>query len=125
MKMLRCVVVLMAMMTAVAGCAMTDTKAGDKLRTVTVADLEAAKAQADATNDPQASLCYSKVIDFVNARGVTTGDVRGVFSAFQTARSLRRGVDQGIPEDLHNACAPLVVDAHITLLKLGLIAGGL
>lgn len=114
------------MLIGLAGCStqLVQGEAKSKLAVVTMEDLDVAIASAQAENDPQAVTCYTEVKAWVNSHPSGTS-VKGVFSAFEAARLVRRRVDLGIPESLHNACAPLIVDANVTLVKLGLISSGL
>jgi predicted small secreted protein len=110
----------------VAGTGAAQNAAGSQLQKITGPDLDAAIAEATAGNDPQGVLCFTAVKTFLAAGGTTT-ELKGVFSDFEAARLLRRRIQMSTPEReaMHNACAPLVVDANVTLAKLGLIAGGL
>jgi hypothetical protein len=116
---------LLALFLAVtlAGCG---TLSGTKLAAVTEADADAAIAEATTGNDPQGVLCWTAVKTFI-ATGGTTVQLKGVFSDIEAARLLRRHIQMGTPagEAVHNACSPLVTDANVTLVKLGLVAGGL
>lgn len=94
--------------------------AGGKLKEVSAVDLDLAIAQAQAAGDTQAVLCYTEVKAFIGT-GIPQVEVKGVFSALETARIGRRAVDAGVPESLHIACSPLIVDARLTLIKLGLL----
>lgn len=107
----------------VAGSSPAQGAAEDQLEKVTKADLDSAIAEASAAGDDQAVKCFTLVQDFVG-KGAPAADIKGVFSAFEATRLLRRRVDTGVPEELHIACAPLILDARITLVKLGLIAAG-
>jgi hypothetical protein len=122
-------ILLIAALAAIAGCATVagtlpvQGAAENQLEKVTKVDLDSAIAQATAAGDDQAVKCFTLVQDFVG-KGAPAADIKGVFSAFEATRLLRKRVDTGVPEDLHIACAPLILDARVTLVKLGLIAAG-
>lgn len=86
----------------------------------TVADLQGAQALALADNDEVARLCYVELEKFVVSRGaVTVGEATlGAFSKFQRLRMTRRHIDQGVPEEINTRCAPLIVDAGKTLIRI-------
>lgn len=90
----------------------------------TVADLQAADADAVAHNDAIAHACYPVLAKFVQSLQGPTGTVAGAFSAFQAARDLRLGVQAGLPVDLRLGCSALVQDEVQLLIKLGLIGAG-
>lgn len=99
------------------------------LRNFTIADLQAASADAKAQTPPDvtASQCY----DFLAANlptlpGVQPGQTVGAILAFQKARDVVNGATQqsGFLKALNLACAPLVNDVNLTLAKLGILAGG-
>ena len=115
---------------ALTGCATAQpaaTTSPDVLQQIsqfTIADLQAADADAVANNDVIAHACYPALEQFVKslpgANGTTT--VAGAFSAFQQARDLRNSVAAGIPTYLTMGCGPLYAQVHGDLLKA--IAGG-
>ena len=116
---------LMSGCATVAGTGAAQNAAGNQLQKITEADLAAAIQDAADHNDSQAVLCYTEIQKLVG-KGLPTSNIKGVLSTFEAARLLRRNIQGGVvPDALHNACAPLIVDANITLVKLGLIAGGL
>jgi hypothetical protein len=86
-------------------------------------DIDAAIAIAEAGGDPDAAACYRE-IKKVRADRPDLGTPAGAVSAFERLRLLRRSIDAGLPESLHVACAPVVIDAERTLIRLGLIAAG-
>lgn len=109
---------------SIAGTSPVQGAAESSLEKVTAADLDGAIAAAQAGGDIQAVACFTEVKNFTGNMPAHA-DVKGVFSAWEGARLLRRRIGDGVPEALHNACAPLLIDARITLLKLGVIAGAL
>ena len=122
--------VLWLMLILLGGCATiagTGTVSGaseNSLSKITAADLDAAIKEATDNNDPQAVLCFTEVQKFIG-KGLAAPQLKGVFSTFEAARLLRRSIQSNDREALHIACAPLIVDANVTLAKLGLIAAGL
>lgn len=92
----------------------------------TIADLQAADADAVAHNDVLSHACYPALIKFVGELQTQGSNltVSGAFSAFQKARDLRRSVQGGIPDYLKLGCAPLVQDEVTLLVKLGAIGAG-
>lgn len=91
-----------------------------QLATFTIADLQAADADAVANGDAIAHACYPALIAFIqslpNANSGTT--VSGAFSAFQKARDFRNRVNQGVPTSLLMGCGPLVTQVRGDILVL-------
>ena len=97
-----------------------------RLRMFTKADLTQASAIATANGDTVAAKCF----DAINTHLDTIQDapqlrIKGAFSLYETGRIGIAKFKGGIPSDIHNACAPLVLDAQHTLIRLGLIGTGL
>lgn len=97
-----------------------------KIANFSIADLEAADKDAIAHNDELSHACYPALERFVKE---LQGDnpnatVKGAFSAFQKARDVRHGVENGLPNYLKLGCAPLVQDETLLLAKLGVIGAG-
>lgn len=81
----------------------------------TIADLDAAQKSAVAHNDIGAAVCWTAVREYVlelQAQGTT--DVVGFATRWQQARNIRRGVQEGLPETVHVACAHMVDDVGKT-----------
>ena len=80
---------------------------------------------AKAANDPAGIACAEAILKHLPAE-VAAPAPTGPFSAFMAARELRRTATTGIPEAIHMACAVLIVDAELTLGRLGLaiVPGG-
>lgn len=97
-----------------------------KIANFSIADLQAADADAVAHNDQLAHACYPALIRFVTELqgNDPNATVKGAFGAFQRARDLRMGVQSGLPIYLKLGCAPLVQDETLLLFKLGLIGAG-
>lgn len=106
------------------GCATVAGAAGKNLQLVTSADIDAAIALAQQSNDADGLACWMAVKAAMpaGADGVQV-EIKGVASAWQAGRNLRRSVDAGINPEVHRACAVLVVDAEQTAGKLGLRIG--
>ena len=99
------------------------------LTAFTVADLQAAQADALAQTPPDtvAANCYAALIPVVQgalaqAGAVGTG-IKGGFSAFQKARDGVKLAQGGIPSSLNVACAPLVLDAANTVIGIAAKVG--
>jgi hypothetical protein len=90
-----------------------------QVATFTVADLQAADADAVSHNDKIAHTCYPALIQFVQSvQGSTSGTtVIGAISAFQRARDVRNGVVSGVPDYLTIGCGPLYAQVHGDLLS--------
>lgn len=113
--------------TATLAPAPTDPLSG--LRNFTVADLQAASADAHAQTPPDqtAYQCY----DFLSANlptlpSFTPGAKVGAVLAFQKIRDLASGTtsQNGFLKQLNLACAPLVIDTQTTVNKLILLGAG-
>lgn len=98
----------------------------NRVASFTVADLQAADADAVANNDQIAHACYPALIKFVQSvQGSSTNTtVAGAFSAFQKARDLGNQAQAGVPTYLTIGCAPLVVDTQTLMTKLAAIGVG-
>ena len=82
---------------------------------------------AQAANDPAGVACATAILAAIPEAAAPELHAVGAFSAFVKVRELRRKVDGGVVDEaVHNACAPLVLDAEKTLLKLGaaILPGG-
>jgi hypothetical protein len=116
---------LLGAVLALAGCGSTGDNTGlESLRSFAVDDLTRAHAIAVAAEDGVAANCYAALLDMAeNTPGLPDTDVgrTGGFTVFQVGRNISRRVAGGVPEKVHVACAPLVVDAETTLLGLGAI----
>lgn len=109
------------------------------LITATVADLQAADADALANKDVFADECYVGAIAYVQAHPLplpAPGNPVGIVSAFQAGRDVVKGgqriaglVAKGIPPELVQACGPLALDVNNDISKatvggfLGLFGG--
>lgn len=94
------------------------------LQKFTVADLQAADADAKAHNDTLASTCYEALVPVIAAQPnlIPNSVPKGVFTAFQEGRDGVTAI-QAVPtalKGLNVACGPLVLDAQQTILALGL-----
>jgi hypothetical protein len=120
---------------ATTGAPAADPSLGDalaKLSATTVIDLDAADAIAVAKGDVVAHACYPVLKTwFVAQLGTATptlGQVKGVFSAFELARTTRMGVESGvntgIPVTVKLGCAALLQDERLFALRLAAMIGG-
>lgn len=101
------------------------------VRKFTVADLQAALADAQAQSPPDtvAANCYTALIPFVQAQAQNPLPAgAGVFQALQKARDAKAYLANiqsptGPLASLNIACAPLVLDVQNTLVTLGISIG--
>jgi hypothetical protein len=94
-----------------AGCSSLD------LRTMTRADLDAARQIALAHDDTAGVACAEALTAALPAERAMVRPA-GAFSTFMLARQLRRGREQGMPESARTACAPLIVDGQRTMITI-------
>lgn len=83
-------------------------------------DIERAVAIAEFHQDVAGAACARAVLAALPAGQAP--DPLGAFSAFMALREARRAISVGVSESVHNACAPLILDAEATIAKLGLAA---
>lgn len=102
-----------------------------KLSADVIVDLDAAQAIAVANNDELAIACYPALRAWlVTSLGTSTpslGQVKGVISGYEKARTLRRGLEGGvggIPTPVKLACAALLQDERLFALRLAAMIGG-
>ncbi len=90
------------------------------LKSVTVADLDAATARAIAGGDALAAQCYPVLKKYVQSAPDGKDKVAGLVDAFEKARLLGQKASAAqIPQDLQIACAPLFADQAQLNLKIG------
>lgn len=94
------------------------------LVTFTKADLDAAEANAVATNDTVAAPCYPALEQWIGSVAGTAGQlqVKGLFSGAEAGRAVVNGVDQGIPDYVYKGCGPLYLRVHAEVASKGLKA---
>ena len=117
--------VLLAAALVVTGCASAAsgiTGAKGEVLAFAKADLERARAIAVAADDVAGVACATALLKHVPDGGAAVLEPSGVFSVFMKARALRRTLSAGVNEEIHIACAPLILDAQVTVAKLGLMA---
>lgn len=107
-------VLLLGMM--LGGCAATG-----ELRELAADDVTRALEIARAANDPAGAACAMALLEHV-AQQPTIPTPLGAFSTVMFAREARRRLGAGVSESVHNACAPMILDAEETIAKLGLMA---
>lgn len=101
------------------------------VRQFTIADLQAALADAQAQSPPDtvAANCYTALIPFVQSQAQNPLPAgAGVFQALQKARDAKAYLANiqsptGPLASLNTACAPLVLDVQNTLVTLGVSVG--
>lgn len=101
------------------------------VRQFTIADLQAALADAQAQSPPDtvAANCYTALIPFVQSQAQNPLPAgAGVFQALQKARDAKAYLANiqsptGPLASLNIACAPLVLDVQNTLVTLGISVG--
>mgnify|MGYP001591743830 CR=1 FL=1 len=122
------VLILLALVIGLVGCATVPIEQGgtglSALQTFTKADLAQASAIATAGGDTIAAACYDALNKHIGAIQERPA-IKGVFSLYETARLGIAKIRGGVPQDVHVACAPIVLDAQHTLIRLGLIGSGL
>ena len=98
----------------------------------TVADLNAAQADAVVNKDTISMACYPALVQFIQSLPSSNAGttVVGAFSAFQKARDLRNVAVGGIPTYLTMGCGPLYAQVHGDLLTFlggvgGTVLGGI
>jgi hypothetical protein len=119
-------IVAAALVLALAGCVGTNS-AGTvtaidlppHLAAITLADLDAADADAKAHGDGVAAMCYEALIPLIGAAQAPAAPV-GLVSGFQ---ELRDGVNgglaaRGLLKQLEVPCGPLAADVNLTLVAL-------
>lgn len=89
-----------------------------QLATFTVADLQAADADAVANHDDIAHACYPALEEFIQSLPSSNASttVVGAFGAFQRARDLRNVAVGGVPTYLTLGCGPLYAQVHGDIL---------
>ena len=122
-------VLVLGALLIVSGCAAATTSDGTtrplaKLATFATADLAQAVAIAEQAGDRVGAACYTALQQYVGQAGQARPAIKGAFSAFALARVGTSKLSAGVPEDLHVACAPVVLDAQQTLIRLGVIGAG-
>ena len=89
------------------------------LKTATVADLDAATARAIKDNDPIAAACYPVLKKYVGQADIGKDKIAGIFDGLKAARGLARNVNQAqVPDDIKQACYPLILDSRNLGLRL-------
>ena len=98
------------------------------ISTFTVADLEAAMADATAHNDKAAMACYPVLMELVKSlpSKAPAAQPKGVVSAFQQARDLTKSVQsnasgQAVVAAVNLGCAALFNDVQGDILRLGVL----
>ena len=109
---------------AVAGCAASG--AVEKFREITRADVQRGLEIATAAKDPAGEAGAAAILAHLPDDATVSPAPAGAFSTFMAAREVRRKAQTGIPEAIHAACAVLILDAELTLGRLGLavVPGG-
>jgi len=119
-------VALLAVM--IAGCSTLNLGGDDpnifeRLAAITEADRAAAEADALAHNDLLALTCWRTLARYIGGVETPSGEIKGVLSAYQRARDLRRSAGAGAPDDLRLGCSAMVQDSRDFVLKMAVIAG--
>ncbi len=100
-----------------AGCAVLPGVQNEELATFTRDDLNAAISIAQAGGDDVAANCYTQIRDHYTVVQGPAIEIKGLFSAHAAARQARRAAQAGVPEPVHLACSPLVVDAQSFVIR--------
>lgn len=94
------------------------------LTTLKPEDVAAARDMAIKYNDPQAVLCLDAGYTWLSRELPLNEPTVGPVSRYERLRLIRRMVDAGVPENVHNECSPIASDARLTVFKvLRLFAG--
>ncbi len=111
-----------------AGCSLIDSKPDLKddplsvFNKIVTADVDQALLMAQEDNDLEAMACYPVLKKYVSRGPAGVAQVKGAISLYQKARKIRHKVSSGVPQELKNACAPLLLDTEQFLLRLGVMA---
>lgn len=115
---MKSVLTLGALVLVLSGCVSLPGVQSPELAKFTSEDLDAAILIAEQSNDPIAANCYREIkTHYVPSGAPEAIDIKGAFSAHAAARRVRRAVAAGVPEPVHLACAPLVVDAQSFVIR--------
>lgn len=95
----------------------------ETLAQVTSADIDAALADAIASNDSDAILCYPVLKKYIGQPLIKSGDVKGLISLNQKKRDLLLNGGPKIPTDLKQACAAFVQDERAFAMKFAILIG--
>jgi len=83
------------------------------------AELRTAKKIAEESNDRMGIMCMGELIDRADARDTEVSTKpTGVMSTLMAIRAKRRGLEDGVSDDLRIACAPLVSSIVKSVSKL-------
>lgn len=99
------------------------------LQSFTLADVDAALADAQANNDKVSTPCWQALHDAISTQQAPNLTLpKGVFSGIQKARDLKVLAQNALSSNsplanLNIACAPLILDGQNTLLLLGVSVG--
>lgn len=72
-------------------------------------DLDAAILIAQQAKDQTAEKCFVTLKKYTKPE--VSAEVKGVVSAYMAARAKAQEFSKGVPEDVHVACSPLIVDS--------------
>lgn len=103
------------------GCASV-TPTVDNVKRFVRDDVVRAKEIATAAKDQAGADCADAILAVLPAEGVAALTPIGALSGFMAVREARRKVGGGVDETVHVKCAALILDAEMTLAKLGLMA---
>lgn len=129
--------VVMAGMLALNGCATPAPATGEpeaptteggalgRLAVATADDVAEARRSAAAHGDALALVCWDYLARRIEqGGGVYITEVKGVASAYQKARNVRRVVAGGLSDEAKMACAPMLLDSAAALGRLAPLLGG-
>lgn len=88
------------------------------LQPLATADLEAARAAAEAYDDTLATQCWAGLLAYQEANPLVLTDPVGPASAYQKARNARRTLARGMPDAIKAACGGMVIDSASALQRL-------
>jgi len=89
----------------------------------TTADLLAAHTIAEQHNATALANCTGVLLKYADKEATTEPAVVGVFSAYAKAYVKLDRFKDGVPEDIHIACAPLLIDGKLMIVRLSALIG--
>ena len=122
--------VAVALAALMAGCASPSTEgeaAAGPLGGLTAAtrtDLLEARASAEAHDDRLAAMCWDHLLARLDGGGIRITEIKGIASAYQKARNVRRLAAEGLSDELKIACGPMLLDSVGGLPRALPLVGG-
>lgn len=89
------------------------------------ADVEAALAIATAGGDKRGEACFTEILRALPTSSSSPTQPTGLISIYAAGRVARLGLQAGLPESVVSACAPMVLNSQLALLKAISFANGM